>query len=108
MSYINKIFRLLKKTKNESFKFIKLAYIGEKYQCPVCFTKLSYFDIVPDWWLQKLKRYGHIYSINDYETFNLEKNTCPVCKTGDSNRLYAIYLRKRFTKLDTKKKYLFI
>jgi len=88
--------------------FIKPDFVGNKYQCPACLTNLAYFNSFPDHSYQQLRQNGFIYSLRDFETANLKNNACPACGTGDSNRLYAIYLRDKLSKLDTNKKYTFI
>lgn len=88
--------------------FIKPDFIGNKYQCPVCLTNLAYFNSFPDYYYQQLRQNEFIYSIHDFETLNLKNSSCPACGTGDSGRLYGIYLRDKLSKLDANKKYTFI
>jgi SAM-dependent methyltransferase len=102
---MKKILRYLKKHLSI---FIKPAYIGDKYQCPACLTNLAYFNSFPDYYYQHLRQNDSIYSLYDFETLNLKNGTCPACGTGDSNRLYAIYLRDKLSKLNANKKYTFI
>lgn len=107
--YMKKIIRHLRGLiKNILSAYIKPVYFGNKYICPVCLTNLAYFNKFPDYYYQQLKQNGFIYSLRDFETVNLNNNGCPACETGDSCRLYALYLRDKLSKLDTDKKYNFI
>jgi SAM-dependent methyltransferase len=107
--YKKKILRHLGGIKKKYLSaFIKPAYIGDKYQCPACLANLAYFNSFPDYYHQQLRQNRFIHSLRDFETLNLKNGTCPACRTGDSNRLYAIYLRDKLSKLDTNKKYTFI
>jgi len=107
--YMKKILRYLGRIAKKYLRtFIKPAYIGDKYQCSACLTNLAYFNSFSNYYYQKLQQNGFIYSLRDFETVNLKNNSCPACGTGDSNRLYAIYLRDKLSKLNANKKYTFI
>lgn len=109
MLHIKKMLRVLDRiTKKYLSAFIKPDYIGDKYQCPVCLTSLAYFNKFSDYYYQKLRQNGFIYSLRDFETVNLKNNSCPACGTGDSNRLYAMCLREKLGRLDTNKEFTFI
>lgn len=86
---------------------IKLGF-NPKYSCPVCQKKIIKFKVFPKYYLDNLKRNNFIYDINDFETLNIKNNTCPYCLTGDGNRLCALYLHKKLSRLNKKKRYKFI
>jgi len=78
------------------------------YQCPVCMNRLKKFDRFPNYYLDQFYKYRFKYSIFSLETFNFKHAVCPKCKTGNNNRLYAIYYKKIFNNLKKAKKYFFL
>ena len=77
------------------------------YHCPVCGKKVKEFLRKSDYHDDMLEKYEHVHSIFCEETMNRKAYACPHCKTNDRNRLYAIYLNKRFQTL-TNKEYTFL
>lgn len=39
-----------------------------------------------------LAKYGHPYSLDDFETMNHRRYLCPVCGSSDRDRLYKLYI----------------
>ncbi|GAA4459549.1 class I SAM-dependent methyltransferase [Nemorincola caseinilytica] len=72
-----------------------LAYMGNKYHCPVCRTGLSYFNPMSSEYLQMLDDSQHVFSLFAYETINILRYQCPRCYASDRDRLYALYIEKR-------------
>jgi len=88
--------------------YLRNAYVGRRYYCSVCNTHLWHFDSIPTWYLKTLDNYGFIYSIFALETLNLFACSCPSCGASDRDRLYALYFKQKFEKMDTTKEYTFI
>lgn len=78
------------------------------YFCPVCQSKLSHFNRFPDYYIDMLYRNQFIHSIFAFETLNVINNTCPICHSGDANRLYALYFRRYFKNISRQKKINFL
>ncbi len=78
------------------FKY-KIQFFGNHYQCPICMSHLRLFLPMPDRFRVDLNINGHQFTVNDYETFNIEQYLCPVCYSTDRDRLYALYF-ERFLK----------
>ena len=78
-------------------------YLGDKYECPLCRTKLAYFQPLPLHFLKELNENGHIYSIFQAEMLNLENYMCPVCSASDRDRLYALYFERVKENINSKK-----
>ena len=83
-------------------------FMGEKYVCPVCNTHLAYFNPIDFGLLEDLDKHQYIYPMFSGETANLLKYECPACRAHDRDRLYALYIKKAFDKLDKTKKYNFL
>ena len=81
---------------------------GRRYYCPVCNRHLWFFDPFPIQFLKWYDQYGYVHSIFCAETFNLFDYSCPRCSAADRDRLYALYLRRVFSQIDSTKKYTFI
>jgi len=78
------------------------------YGCPVCGAKVADFKLLYDGHLNGFAKYGYIYPLYYWETFNYVKYRCPECDASDRDRLYALFLVKKFDSLDKFKKYKFI
>ncbi len=75
------------------------------YYCPVCEKKVKAFLPLPNYYHEQLRKQDYIYSIDDAETLNYEHYSCPYCGAVDRERLYALYIRKRFATVDHKVKF---
>lgn len=75
------------------------------YYCPVCDEKVSHFNRLPDYFFELLDKYQNIHSIFNFETINILKYSCPNCGSADKDRLYAIFLKKKFSEIDHSHKY---
>ena len=72
-----------------------------KYHCSVCKRALINFRPISSYYSKNFKKYG--YKMGPAETFNREQYACPLCRSSDRERLYAIYLRRVISKqLDSK------
>jgi len=60
------------------------------------------------WYLETLDKYGFIHSIFALETLNLFACNCPSCGTSDRDRLYILYLKQQFSRIDVSRRYTFI
>ncbi|MBN2106033.1 MAG: methyltransferase domain-containing protein [Deltaproteobacteria bacterium] len=93
-------------------KKIILPHLNSRYQkkygCPVCGSTVADFKLLYDGHLNGYAQYGYIYPLYYWETFNFVKYRCPQCDASDRDRLYALFLRKKFDALDKSKKYKFI
>ncbi|MDX2003056.1 MAG: methyltransferase domain-containing protein [Chitinophagales bacterium] len=76
------------------------------HECTVCGAKVLEFKPFVEF--QLYQKYRFKFSIFALETFNFTQYHCPFCKANDRDRLYALYLKERFAKLDKNKKYNFI
>jgi SAM-dependent methyltransferase len=93
------------------YKFVtsaKNVCQGKRYYCPVCNTRRWHFNFFPIWLLMKWDEYGYVHSIFAHETLNIFALNCPRCGATDRDRLYALYLKQEFDRMDVTKKYLFI
>lgn len=79
---------------------------SKKYSCPVCEGKISHFNSLDDYYFEMWDKYQYIHSIFNSETFYYLKYHCPLCQSSDRNRLYALFLRRKFEtyKLNKEKK----
>ncbi|MFA6922766.1 MAG: methyltransferase domain-containing protein [Bacteroidales bacterium] len=73
------------------------------YYCPACGNSINIFNRFPQWHLDELDENNFIHSIYNFETLNLKNSSCPICNTGDSTRLYMLFLKSFFNKIDTSK-----
>lgn len=71
-----------------------LEYSGDKYECPLCHTKLAYFSPLPMYYLRELYENRFIHSIFESETLNIERYECPACHCSDRDRLYILYIER--------------
>ncbi len=69
---------------------------GTQYFCPVCNTPVVKYLPLPSYYYKQWQLYGFVYNIFQTETLNLPGYTCDNCKSGDRDRLYALYLKKYF------------
>lgn len=72
----------------------RIHFWGKRYQCPLCLSNLRLFFPLPDKFRVDLNINGRQYSIHDYETFNVDQYSCPVCYSTDRDRLYALYFNR--------------
>ncbi len=82
--------------------FLKKTRDLKIYTCPICNNQVSHFNKINDYYLRMLDKYEFIHSPFQYETFNLLNYSCPNCGASDRNRLYSIYLEKRFSEMTSK------
>jgi SAM-dependent methyltransferase len=90
------------------YTFVKISIRGRPYYCPVCNRKVWRFSLLPVWYFAKWQEYGYIHSIFAMETLNIVAYGCPHCGAADRNRLYALYFKQQFSRMDVTKKYSFI
>lgn len=77
----------------------KIIYSGTAYQCPLCMSNLKSFLPLPDQFRVTLKIRGQTFTVSDFETLNLDKYLCPVCRCSDRDRLIGLYLNTRKNEL---------
>jgi len=80
----------------------------KKFLCPVCNNNVEAFNRLSDYYLQNFQEHLHIHPFLAYETLNVFQYSCPVCQSSDRDRLYALYLSRKFAELDKNKKYEFV
>jgi len=83
----------------ELFKVICNKFLIKNYNkyCPICNSK-TYFLPISTYYLTMWQKYGFVYSIFDFETFNTPEYSCAKCTASDRDRLYALYFKKNFEK----------
>lgn len=69
------------------------------FYCPVCEEKVGGFVRLPYFYDDEMDKYGFVFSPFQFETLNRRAYSCPNCSTSDRNRLYTIYLKKKFEEL---------
>ena len=69
-------------------------YLGQRYECPVCNTRLAYFNRLPDCDIEQMENHGYVHSMFASETSSLLHFSCPACGASDRERLYALYFRQ--------------
>ena len=67
----------------------------------MCQNQANEFAPLSPIYAEKLKRYGAAFTLNDFETLNVEQYTCPHCGASDRDRLYACYLEKKLPQYPT-------
>ena len=80
--------------KPPGIEIIKQEYM---YFCPVCRNQVMDFVRLSDLYLEKWEKYGFVHPFLNFETFNYFKYGCPICGSSDRNRLYALYLERKFS-----------
>lgn len=83
-------------------------YRGEEYLCPICDTGLSRFKPIFKSFMRNLAEHGFVHPISSFETLNIQMYLCPSCGASDRERLYALFLREQFDRIDREQKYRFI
>ncbi|QHT69579.1 class I SAM-dependent methyltransferase [Rhodocytophaga rosea] len=78
------------------------------YYCPACDSKLGYFNPLSSLYEENKKKYGWLYTYDDTETINPQQYSCPVCGASDRDRLYSLYLKEKFQKVDLSERPLLI
>lgn len=66
----------------------------KRFECNICDSKFNHYLPMPKHFEDMKKKAGFPFSYDDFETLNYKRNMCPVCKTGDVNRLIYLYLSK--------------
>jgi len=74
----------------------RVASPQKTYKCPVCQEKVGQFLPLPSFYMENARKYGYPYTTDDAETMNAEQYNCPHCGASDRDRLYALYLEKKF------------
>jgi SAM-dependent methyltransferase len=105
----NLLHKLFRKTLPKVVADAAVLYTqSKKYECPCCKSKLAYFEPLPAYFLKEFDKYQFKYSIFDFETLNIFDYACPVCGVSDRERMYALYLDKKFANLDKQRQYKFL
>jgi len=74
-------------------------YTGAAYRCSVCGANLSRFKPIWKSFPRLLREHGFIHPIESIETCNMAAYSCPACGSSDRERLYALYLEDRLTRM---------
>lgn len=80
-------------------------YFGDKYECPLCNTKLARFLPLPIYYFREMYENQFVHSIFQTETLNIENYLCPVCNCSDRDRLYYLYIVSFLQKIDKSQRY---
>jgi SAM-dependent methyltransferase len=67
-----------------------------RHVCPVCEQNVRKFRPIPSYYRKNLSKYGGCNDFSQYETLNYTDYSCPRCGASDRDRLYALYLNRRF------------
>lgn len=104
--------------KNYIKKIIKKLYSYIEYKenlnedklflCPVCNNKINNFLPLDSYYFHEFDTYGFVHSLFQFETLNILQYSCPVCNSLDRTRMFALYIRDLFSKLDPSKRYSFL
>jgi SAM-dependent methyltransferase len=89
----------------------KINHAADNYRyrpfvCSVCERPVQLYIPYNGW--EMLIKHKTRLSIFSLETFNFPSYWCPNCKANDRDRLYALFLKELFSKIDSSKKYTFI
>jgi SAM-dependent methyltransferase len=68
----------------------RICFVGPDH-CNVCGSRVRFWRFPWTFRLQ-LARHGFPYSLDDFETLNHRRYTCPVCFSSDRDRLYKLYV----------------
>ncbi|WP_370479344.1 methyltransferase domain-containing protein [Tamlana flava] len=69
--------------------------------CPICDSRVG-FNKISDFYLDKFQEHELVYSINQFETLNIENYKCKKCGASDRDRLISLYLKKFFKNNESK------
>ncbi len=83
----------------EVLKALKYS-AGAKYNCPVCNRRVNQFFPLPEYYFLNAKKNGYRYNMEQTETLNYRSYSCPVCGASDRDRLYALYIRDYFARIN--------
>jgi len=78
----------------------KIKYFGFETKCPLCNSMLRNYLPLDKKYKVDITINDTIYSVNDYETLNVENFMCPVCGADDRTRLYMLYLKEKLKNTD--------
>lgn len=82
-------------------KFFQLNFLLHiffgRLKCPVCERRIARYCRFPQSYFDEFFKHRFIHSIFAFETLNIPQFSCPICGSSDSQRLYAIYLRKELS-----------
>jgi SAM-dependent methyltransferase len=74
--------------------------INAKLYCPVCESRVNSFEPLPESVNEELQKYGFPFHSDDAETCNVAAYLCASCGASDRDRLYALFLRDYFMKIE--------
>ena len=97
---IKKYIPLSLKQRARSFEK-QLKLINSKLYCPVCESSVVSFLPLPEFFRENREKYGFPFRASDSETCNEAAYLCPSCGASDRDRLYALFLRGYFAKLES-------
>jgi len=78
----------------------KIKYFGFETRCTLCNSMLRNYLPLDKKYRVDITINDTIYSVNDYETLNVDNFMCPVCGADDRTRLYMLYLKDRLKYTD--------
>jgi SAM-dependent methyltransferase len=87
------------KKKFKAFQSL-ICSLGAKYHCPVCGTRINHFQPLSEFYLNNVRQHGYRYTLEQAETLNYHDYSCPFCGASDRDRLYALYIKDYFDKID--------
>ena len=70
------------------------SHLGGPFHCSSCGNDVKFFKPLPEYYIEESKKFGFLYSFNDFETLNLADYSCPECGASDRDRLYTLYFKK--------------
>jgi SAM-dependent methyltransferase len=90
--------RLFYKSVPSKIRKCIVASFGRHWQffCPACEDRVPSFSPLPEFYFTELETHGSDLRSADFETLNFKAYQCPHCGASDRDRLYALYLARRF------------
>jgi SAM-dependent methyltransferase len=83
----------------------KLHYMGDAHYCPICKTGVNQFNTIEYKLIEMADKYQMVYPMFSFETMNMFGYSCPRCYANDRDRLYALYIEKKFANVPEGTKY---
>jgi SAM-dependent methyltransferase len=86
----------------------QIRCIGGEDRCAVCGASVYGFRRLGQCYSSQWERYGFDHDESDFETFNAETYSCPLCHASDRDRLCALYLERSLAKVPVGQRLRFI
>ena len=77
-------------------------------RCFLCGSAVGRYNPLPDFYFEESAKHGRDIYKSAPETLNRMEYTCPVCGADDRSRLYAMYIKKYFTRINPGENFVFL